>query len=99
LLRRILEEGVTAVPHDEEALRKNRTGLSPPKVGQVQSLHYLGQETKLDWPPPPGMKADIMNLPSRPDFFSVYLVRLADGELLCGLHQRDDGLLDAFACV
>lgn len=40
-----------------------------------------------------------MNLPNRPDFFSVYLVRFADGELLCGLHQRDDGMLDAFGCV
>ena len=40
-----------------------------------------------------------MNLPNRPDFFSVYLVRFADRELLCGLHQRDDGVLDAFGCV
>ena len=23
----------------------------------------------------------------------------ADGELLCGLHARDDGVLDAFGCV
>jgi hypothetical protein len=99
LLRRILEEGLTAVPRDAEALKKNRSDLTLPKVGLVQSISYLGQETKLDWPPPPGIKADIMNLPNRPDFFSVYLVRFADGELLCGLHQRDDGVLDAFSCV
>lgn len=80
-------------------MKKNRSNLTVPKIGPVQSLSYLGQETKWDWPPPPGTKADIMNLPNRPDFFSVYLVRFADGELLCGLHERDDGVLDAFGCV
>jgi hypothetical protein len=99
LLRRILEQDLTAVPHDAEAMKKNGSKLPLPKIGLVQSISYLGQETKLDWPPPPGTKADIMNLPNRPDFFSVYLVRFADGELLCGLHQRDDGVLDAFGCV
>ena len=99
LLHRILEEGLAAVPQDAEALKKNRSRLTLPKVGPVQSVAYLGQETKWDWPPPPGTKADIMNLPNRPDFFSVYLVRFADGELLCGLHARDDGVLDAFGCV
>jgi hypothetical protein len=99
LLRQLLEEGLTAVPHDAEAMKKNRSNLTLPKVGLVQGLSYLGQETKWDWPPPPGTKADPMNLPSRPDFFSVYLVRFADGELLCGLHQRDDGVLDALGCV
>ncbi len=80
-------------------MKKNGSRLTLPKVGLVQSISYLGQETKWDWPPPPGTKADIMNLPNRPDFFSVYLVRFADGELLCGLHQRDDGVLDAIGCV
>jgi len=99
LLRRILEQGLAAVPQDAEAMKKNRSNLTLPKVGPVQSISYLGQETKWDWPPPPGTKADIMNLPNRPDFFSVYLVRFADGELLCGLHEREDGVLDAFGCV
>ena len=80
-------------------MKKNGSNLTLPSVGPVQSISYLGQETKWDWPPPPGTRQDIMNLPNRPDFFSVYLVRFAEGELLCGLHQRDDGVLDAFGCV
>jgi hypothetical protein len=99
LLRQILESGLTAVPQDAQAMKNNRSRLTVPQVGPVQSISYLGQETKWDWPPPPGTRADIMNLPNRPDFFSVYLVRFADGEQLCGLHQRDDGVLDAFGCV
>jgi hypothetical protein len=99
LLRRILEEGLASVPQDAEAMKKNGSRLTLPNAGPVQSISYLGQETKLDWPPPPGTRVDIMNLPNRPDFFSVYFVRFADGELLCGLHQREDGVLDAFGCV
>ena len=33
------------------------------------------------------------------DFFSLYLVDFQNGNRLCGLHQRDDGVLDAFRCV
>jgi hypothetical protein len=99
LLRRILEQGLTAVPQDAEAMKKNGSSLTLPKFGPVQGLSYLGQETKWDWPPPPGTKQDIMDIPNRPDFFSVYWVRFADGELLCSLHQRDDGVLEAFRCV
>lgn len=99
LLRRILEQGLNAAPHDADAMKKNDSVLILPKLGAVQSLSYLGQETKWDWPPPPGVEQDIMNIPNRPDFFSVYFVRFAEGERLCGLHQRDDGVLDAFRCV
>lgn len=98
LLRQILEQGLSAVPHDAEAMKRNHSNRLPSKVGQVRGIFYLGQETKWDWPPPPGTRADIMNLPGRPDFFSVYLVRVADDEMLCGLHQRDDGVLDAIGC-
>lgn len=99
LLRQVLEQGLAAVPHDAEALRKNGSSRTLPVVGQVQSVSYLGQEAKWDWPPAPGAGADIMNLPNRPDFFSVYWVRYAGGELLCGLHQREDGVLDALSCA
>jgi hypothetical protein len=99
LLRRILAQGLEDVPRDAEALKKNESVLTLPKLGAVQSLAYLGQETKWDWPPPPGVKGDIMHIPSRPDFFSVYFVRFAEGERLCGLHQREDGALDAFRCA
>jgi len=40
-----------------------------------------------------------MHIPNRPDFFSVYFVRFTEGERLCGLHQRENGVLDAFRCV
>lgn len=99
LLRRILEQGLGGVPQDAGAMKKNDSLLALPKLGAVQSLSYLGQETKLDWPPPPGVKGDILHIPNRPDFFSVYFVKFADGERLCGLHQRDDGVLDAFRCA
>jgi hypothetical protein len=99
LLRHILEQGLTAVPQDAGAMKKNDSIFNLPKLGAVESLSYLGQETKMDWPPPSGVEPDIMHIPSRPDFFSVYLVRFAQGEQLCGLHQRDDGVLDAFRCV
>lgn len=99
LLRRILEQGLAAAPQDADAMKKNDSILTLPALGAVESLSYLGQETKWDWPPPPGVKADRMHIPSRPDFFSVYFVRFAEGERLCGLHQRDDGVLDAFRCV
>jgi len=98
LLRRILDRGVADVPQDADAMRENGSILTLPRLGAVQSLSYLGQETKWDLPPL-GAEMDIMHLPNRPDFFSVYFVRFADGERLCGLHQREDGVLDAFRCV
>jgi hypothetical protein len=99
LLRRILEQGLAGMPQDSDAMKKNGSIFLLPDLGAVQSLSYLGQETKWDWPPPPGATQDIMNIPSRPGFFSVYLVRFAQGKRICGLHQRDDGALDAFRCV
>jgi hypothetical protein len=99
LLRRILDEGLAGVPRDAAAMKKNGSIISLPKLGAIQTIAYLGQETKWDWPPPPGVKADRMHIPNRPDFFSVYFVRFAQGERLCGLHQRADGMLDAFRCA
>lgn len=32
------------------------------------------------------------------DFFSLYAVNFQNGRLFCGLHQRDDGVLDGFRC-
>lgn len=99
LLRRILGQGLAGVPQDADAMKKNGSIVTLPKLGAIQAIAYLGHETKLDWPPPPGTKPDIMHIPNRPDFFSVYLVRFSEGERLCGLHQREDGVLDAFRCV
>ena len=33
------------------------------------------------------------------DYFSVYVVEFDHGERICGLHQRSDGVLDAFNCA
>jgi hypothetical protein len=98
LLRQVLGEGLAGVPQDADAMKKNDSSLSLPKLGTIQATTYLGQETKWDLPPP-GSKPDMAHLPNRPDFFSVYYVAFADGARLCGLHQRDDGVLDAFRCV
>jgi hypothetical protein len=92
LLRRILDQGFFGVPQDADAMRKNESNVTLPKLGAIRSIAYLGQETK---PSPPGTKP----ISSQPDFFSVYFVRFADGERLCRLHQREDGVLDAFRCV
>jgi hypothetical protein len=99
LLRQILDDGWTSVPHDADAM-KNTESRDPPKLGAVQAVTYLGQETKWGTPPPPPGKTPGPNrIPDQPDFFSVYLVGFAEGERLCSLHQREDGVLDAFHCV
>jgi hypothetical protein len=92
LLRRILDQGFFGMPQSADAIKKNDTALILPKLGAVQAIAYLGQETK---PSPPATKP----VRSQPDFFSVYFVRFAQGERLCGLHQRADGMLDAFRCA
>ena len=111
LLRRLLTDGLGGVPQDADAMMKNTLvfspnapAFSPPQLGAIQAIAYLGQETKWDWPPPPEVKLDMAHLrfddiPRRQDFYSVYWVRFAEGERLCGLHQRDDGVLDALRCV
>ena len=101
LLRRILEEGLSDVPYDDAAIGMWWHGqiAAVPKLGAVRTIAYLGQETYWGTPPPPEGAKNWHARPDRPDFFSVYLVDFADGERLCGLHQRDDGVLDGFHCV
>ena len=96
LLRRILEEGLSGVPYDnaEFGMKWNGHVGDVPSLGAVRAIAYLGQETY--WGSPPQVKG---GMPDRPDFFSVYDVAFADGERLCGLHQREDGVLDGFRCV
>ena len=98
LLRRIIDDGLAGVPHDDEAITRNGGVTNPPKLGTIQAIAYLGQETKLDIPLAGG-KPDLARLPNRPDFFSVYYVKFAEDTRLCGLHQREDGVLDGFRCV
>jgi len=100
LLSKSLEElaaGSLIEPHDDAAITGNSGGNPLPvpaalrALGAVQAVLYLGEFAK---PLPPGTKPDI-GLQN----FSVYDVEFANGERLCGLHQRNDGALDAFVCV
>ena len=91
LLRTILTEGLGHVPHDDAAIKKAaRASGEIPKLGTIQDIDYLGQQTLLG---KPGANQDQV------DFFSVYAVEFDSGERICGLHQRPDGVLDAFLCL
>lgn len=95
LLTRILEElanGALTKPHDAAAMKRNAEDTKLPSpdelrtLGGVHAVIYVGQTRK--W-----------NDGKRIDFFSVYDVAFANGDRLCGLHQRDDGVLDGFVCA
>lgn len=87
LLRAILEGGLAAAPHDDAALKQNRfTPEALPNLGSVEAIAYLGQGPKF------GSATEL-------DFYSIYGVEFAGGERICGLHQRADGVLDAFLCM
>jgi hypothetical protein len=55
-------------------------------LGAVQAVVYLGKTTRS-----PEEK--------KPYFYSVYQVEFSFGERLCGLHQKDDGVVDTLICV
>ena len=89
LLRTALEQlaqGALILPHDAAIGSSQSDGVAA--LGAIQSVTYLGQEAR-------ALGTPAVEL----DFFSVYAVEFAGGERLCGLHQRDDGMLDAFRCV
>ena len=91
LLRTILTSGMPNVPHDDAAIKKMNPNLSAvPQMGQVRAIAYLGPMAKPQRPDQP--ETDL-------DFFSVYAVEFDSGERICGLHQRADGVLDAFLCL
>jgi hypothetical protein len=91
LLRSILTDGVASVPSDDVAIRKAVSGSGQiPKLGAIQAIAYLGQQTLLGRP---NVSEDQV------DYFAVYAVEFDSGERICGLHQRADGVLDAFLCV
>ena len=84
--------GIT-VPHDA-AIASNFVNAEPnkpsdmAKLGKLETIIYVG-ESRLRW----GRQ------PSEPFLFSVYQVEFTGGQRLCGIHQRDDGVLDGFLCV
>jgi hypothetical protein len=86
LLRAIITNGLAQTPHTAQV--KDSPALTP-GLGAVQALAWLGHQDKGGGPGQEAIK----------DYFSVYAVEFDHGERLCGLHQRDDGMLDAFGCI
>lgn len=85
--------GGLKLPHDQKAINRNIDGREPTPAkklrdfGKVVGAIYLGKvETKDE-------------AGKRRPFFSVYDVEFENGERLCGLHRRNDGVIDGFLCV
>ncbi len=85
LLRVILSDGLARLPHDT---RVNDSLPDRTKLGNVEAIFYLGQQVRSERPG---------RTPT--DFFTVYAIEFGNGERICGLHQRDGGILDAFQCA
>jgi len=87
-LMKQLAAGKVTLPHDAKAIAAH-DGAFPAgiaRLGAVDAIAFLGR-TPRQIDRPDG------------DLYSVHIVEFAHGELLCGLHQRADGVLDAFRCV
>jgi len=95
-----IEQGRLDLPHDLKAIGQNGgqfngghfnsddpliTAKELHPLGTVQSVNYLGTE----------LNKDI----AAPVLFAVYDVEFENGHRLCGIHQRDDGVIDGFRCV
>ena len=98
LLRTALEQltkGALILPHDNAAIGKTRGALPSgiASLGTMQTIVYLGSSSR----ELPSTNPGIPNIDL--DYFSVYAAEFDSGERICGLHQRPDGVLDAFLCV
>jgi len=86
-----LAAGALTMPHDEDAIKQHGGVIDNPgnirALGAIQSMQYVGQ-TKLLW------GSDLLK-----EGVSIYVVEFDSGERICGLHQRDDGVLDGFMCI
>jgi len=85
VLRAAISNGLAQTPHDAKV--KDIPTLTP-DLGSVQAMIWLGHQSQGGAPDQQAIK----------DYFSVYAVEFDHGERICGLHQRDDGVLDAFHC-
>jgi hypothetical protein len=83
-----LAAGAMTSPHDLLAIKAHDGALPAgvAKLGTLEAVAFLGR-TPLE----------IGQIDGDP--YSVHIVEFAHGELLCGLHQRADGVLDALRCV
>lgn len=88
-----MRDGAVSEPHADKT---ENVQFPMPKelgeLGKVQTVVYLGEFAKPVGIVPGGGPRNIINL-------SVYDVEFANGERLCGLHQQEGGMLDAFMCA
>jgi len=83
-----LAAGTVTAPHDTAAIKAKGGSLpaSVAKLGAVEAVAFLGHAPR-ELERPEG------------ELYSVHFIAFARGELICGLHQRTDGVLDAMRCV
>jgi hypothetical protein len=86
MLRAIL--GGAQPPHDA-ALDGKMAAARGLAASPIAAISYLGQQTKGGGP----------GKPTETDYYTAYAVTMESGVLLCALHQKPDGMLDAFQCV
>jgi len=84
LLRDLVAKGIAHAAHDDKV--KDSPALRA-DLGNLQTAVFLGQQDRVGGPG----KTD-------KGFFTVYALEFDKGERICGLHRRDDGVLDAFQC-
>jgi hypothetical protein len=104
---RILAAGAIATPHDPDVARnfgatfggnKPNTSDEIRSLGKVEAVLYLGEGSTVR---PIFSDAGAVR-PASSLFafaFSAYQVEFTNGQRLCGIHQRADGVLDGFVCV
>lgn len=110
LLRQTLEElaaGAIVTPHDADVALNfgpGETGYKPNtpeeirSLGRVEAVLYLGEGSTVR--PRFYDAGAAYPVHAFPVFaFSTYQVEFTNGERLCGIHQRGDGVLDGFVCV
>ncbi len=67
-------------------------------LGKVEAVLYLGEGSTVR--PRFSDVNTTHSIPAFPVFaFSAYQIEFTNGERLCGIHQREDGVLDGFVCV
>jgi hypothetical protein len=110
LLTQTLEElvaGAIVTPHAADMVinfGQGITGYKPNtpeeirRLGKVEAVLYLGEGSTVR---PRFSDVDTTHrLPAFPVLaFSAYQVEFTNGERLCGIHQREDGVLDGFVCA
>jgi hypothetical protein len=84
LMRDVVIQGLAGTPHDDKV--KDSPALRA-DLGSLQTAVYLGRQ-------------DRVREVGKTDkgFFTVYALEFDKGERICGLHRREDGVLDAFQC-